>query len=61
MLSKVKRDKEMKVLRNFVLVLMVVLGLGLCFNPTEKINAASGIGTVTNIKKSKIKHVWDKK
>lgn len=51
----------MKILRNFVLVLMIVLGVGLCFNPTEKVNAASGIGTVTNIKKSKIKHVWDKK
>ena len=51
----------MKVLRNFVLALVIVLGIGLCFNPTEKVNAASGIGTVKNIKKSKVKHVWDKK
>lgn len=51
----------MKVLRNFVLALVIVLGIGLCFNPTEKVNAASSIGTVKNIKKSKVKHVWEKK
>ena len=48
----------MKVLRNFVLVLMVALGIGLCFNPAEKVSAASSVGTVKNIKKSKVKHVW---
>lgn len=51
----------MKILRNFVLVLMIVVGVGLCFNPAEKVNAASGVGTVKNIKKSKVKHVWNKK
>lgn len=51
----------MKILRKFILVLMLVLGIGLCFNPPEKINAASGVGTVKNIKKSKVKHVWNKK
>ena len=52
---------RMKVLRNFVLVLMVALGIGLCFNPAEKVSAASSVGTVKNIKKSKVKHVWGKK
>lgn len=51
----------MKVLRNFVLALVIVLGIGLCFNPAEKVNAASSVGTVKNIKKSKVKHVWGKK
>ncbi|WP_290850811.1 CAP domain-containing protein [Eubacterium sp. LMAG:50] len=51
----------MKILRKFVLVLVVALGIGLCFNPAEKVNAASGVGTVKNIKKSKVKHVWNKK
>lgn len=46
----------MKILRNFVLVLMIVLGVGLCFNPVEKVHAASGVGTVKNIKKSKVKY-----
>ena len=51
----------MKILRNFVLVLMIVLGVGLCFNPAEKVNAASGVGTVKNIKKSKVKYADGKK
>ena len=46
----------MKILRNFVLVLIIVLGVGLCFNPVEKVHAASGVGTVKNIKKSKVKY-----
>lgn len=51
----------MKILRNFVLVLMIVLGVGLCFNPVEKVHAASGVGTVKNVKKSKVKYVQSKK
>lgn len=51
----------MKILRNFVLVLMIVLGVGLCFNPVEKVHAASGVGTVKNIKKSKVKYADGKK
>ena len=51
----------MKILIKSVLVLVVALGIGLCFNPAEKVNAASGVGTVKNIKKSKVKHVWNKK
>lgn len=51
----------MKILIKFVLVLVVALGIGLCFNPAEKVNAASGVGTVKNIKKSKVKYVWNKK
>lgn len=51
----------MKILRNFVLVLMIVLGVGLCFNPAEKVNAASGVGTVKNIKKSKVKYADGKR
>ncbi len=51
----------MKILRKFVLVLVVALGIGLCFNPAEKVKAASGVGTVKNIKKSKVKNVWNKK
>lgn len=51
----------MKILRNFVLVLMIVLGVGLCFNPVEKVHAASGVGTVKNIKKSKVKYADGKR
>lgn len=51
----------MKILRNLVLVLMIVLGVGLCFNPVEKVHAASGVGTVKNIKKSKVKYADGKK
>ncbi|WP_347994065.1 CAP domain-containing protein [uncultured Eubacterium sp.] len=51
----------MKVLRNFMLVVMVALGVGLCFNPTANVKAASGVGTVKNVKKSKVKCVKNKK
>ena len=51
----------MKVLRNFMLVVMVALGVGLCFNPTANVKAASGVGTVKNVKKSKVKYVQSKK
>lgn len=51
----------MKVLRNFMLVVMVALGVGLCFNPTTNVKAASGVGTVKNVKKSKVKCVKNKK
>lgn len=51
----------MKILKKIVLVLIVALGIGLCFNPAEKVNAAANVGIVKNIKKSKVKHVWEKK
>lgn len=51
----------MKVLRNFMLVVMVALGVGLCFNLTANVKAASGVGTVKNVKKSKVKCVKNKK
>ena len=51
----------MKALRNFMLVLMVALGVGLCLNPAVNVKAASGVGTVKNVKKSKVKYVYNKK